>query len=231
MDEAEYLLQQLAQIPHQDPPSVSWPKALPHLTRFAINPLRPHLAEVKWVSRMQTLARVAIRTSLSPLDQLKQFDVELGEICLEEGYEMPSEGCQYIAKIIRILQGFVTEEIHHVDFVDKVMHMISVNSKSRSRSYRQLTRGISLVQKLFLMTREETFQHEVIHTEERHGILYFVSNDTARDLSIGSFVFHDLPKNMFKDSQDRTSLLMYSGCQQFAMDMMTQIQDFVGSEC
>jgi hypothetical protein len=110
------------------------------------------------------------------------------------------------------------------------MGAINIDDGLRARSRGQLMRATSLLHKMFIAIREETFWYEILHIEERHGILYFVHNEGSRDASIGNFVFQVLSKDMVKDGQDRTSLLMYSECTQFIVDMMTQIQSFVASE-
>jgi hypothetical protein len=227
MDEAEHLLQQLAQIRHDGPPSLRWSEALPRLRRFAINPLRSQLAGVTWITRMQALAREAIRASLGTSNQLKQFCFELGEIGLESEDEISTTACPSLIQIMHFLQGWKTED---VDFVTMVMAALSVESGLRFRSAHQLIRATSLLHEMFMVIRENTFKHHVLQVQERHGILCFVDNDCSRDANVGNFLFRTLPKGMAEDEQDRTALLMYSECRQFVLDVIPQIHDLIGSK-
>jgi hypothetical protein len=229
MNEAKYLLEQLARIPDDDLPSIKWSEALPHLQRFAINPLRPHLAETPWVARMQALTRETIRTLLYSQDPLRQFLAELGEIGLEEGHPKLGDGYDYIAKEMLLLQGLKPEAHQDIASVGKTVGALTIDDGMQSQSHGTLIRATSLLHKMFAIIREETFEYDVLQVEERHGILYFVDNEASRKSSIGSFLFNALPEDMVKNSQDRYSLLMFQECRQFVVDMMVQIQNFV--EC
>jgi hypothetical protein len=161
----------------------------------------------------------------------KIISAELGEIGLEEGYHAPASGCKFISSSMRRLQGRKTGRSQDIDMVTRRTHVINIDGSSLNfNTHSQLIRATSLLHKMYMAFRRAIFERNILHAEERHGILYFVEDNNTFDVSTGHFLFRSLPKEVVKDSPMSAQLLMYLECGQSIVDMTAQIELLISSE-